>query len=127
MAFSRSRKPLLYSTELSENIGLTGDLRTRRTLLVKGRFSGSIASSSHVTIGKGAVANFNSLAAESISIAGKASGLIKAASCIEISNRAEVRADMEAPTIEISEMSRFEGSVKMPGIQGEWSPFFDHS
>ena len=91
-------------------------MSTERSLLVKGSYSGSIKSSSHITIDKGAVAESCTLTARSISISGRLSGSIAAEAGAEIYDKASVSADIEAPIIIISDTARFEGQIRMPGF-----------
>jgi cytoskeletal protein CcmA (bactofilin family) len=116
MASKLNRKPLLYSTELSEYIRMEGELRTTSTLLLKGRFSGKLFSSSHITIDKGAIADPCSIETGSLSVAGELRGSAKASVYIDLQDGAVVRADIEAPSIRVSEASRYDGRIKMPGI-----------
>lgn len=116
MADYRIVRPLIHSTELSEHVKMEGALLTDRSLLIKGSFSGSIKSSSHITIDKGAVAESCMLSAQSIAISGRLSGSIVAVASAEIYDKASVSADIETAIISISDTARFEGQVRMPGI-----------
>ena len=114
MAKPKDTPPLLYSTELSPNVVMKGDLKARGSLLVRGLFSGTIASDSHVGIDSGAAVGPCALAARSVSVRGSFSGSIKAASSIGIGRSARVNADLETPTLSIAEGSAFEGGIRMP-------------
>lgn len=116
MSTKRKKKPLLHSTELSAHIKMEGDLITDNSLLIKGNYSGSIASSSHITIDKEAIVESCRLAAKSLSISGRFSGEIKAETFVEICDMASVSASIETPNISIAETSHFEGRIRMPGI-----------
>jgi cytoskeletal protein CcmA (bactofilin family) len=116
MAKKKNPAPLLYSTELSANLVMKGDLKTKGSLLVKGLYSGTIASDSHVGIDTGAKAGPCILSARSVSVKGCFSGSIQASSSIEIGRSAKVKADLEAPSLSITEGSSFEGEIRMPAI-----------
>ncbi|MCX7026324.1 MAG: polymer-forming cytoskeletal protein [Spirochaetes bacterium] len=105
---------LLYSTELSASLSMKGDLETKGSLLIKGSYSGTIASNSDVRIEKGANVGPCRLSARSVSVKGGFAGSIEASSLIEIGGRATVSADLEAPFLSIAESSSFEGRIKMP-------------
>lgn len=89
---------------------------TDNSLLIKGNYSGSIASSSHITIDKEAIVESCKLSAKSLSISGRFSGEIKAETFVEICDMANVSAVIETPNISIAETSHFEGLIRMPGI-----------
>jgi cytoskeletal protein CcmA (bactofilin family) len=116
MAKKRNPAPLLYSTELSADIVMKGDLKTKGSLLVKGWYSGTIASDSHVGIDASAKAGPCELSARSVSVQGSFSGSIRASSSIEIARSAKVRADLDTPSLSIAEGSSFEGEIRMPDI-----------
>lgn len=106
--------PLLYSTELSSNIAMMGDLKTKASLLIKGRLSGSIVSSSFVCIERGAEVAPCAISAVSVAVRGAFSGKIEAESSMEIAPTARVRADIKAPNLSIAEAASFEGEIEMP-------------
>jgi cytoskeletal protein CcmA (bactofilin family) len=110
----KDHAPLLYATELSSRIVMKGDLRTKESLLVKGSFSGTITSDSHVSIDSDALVGPCGLKARSVSVKGSFTGSIQATSSIEIGRSAKVKADLEAPTLSVAEGSSFEGEIRMP-------------
>lgn len=110
----RSRRPLLHSTEISENVKMDGVLMTERSLLVKGGFTGSIRGASHVTIDREAIVQSCTLTARDVTISGRFSGKIVASSGVEIATKASVSAEIEAPVVAIAETAHFEGRITMP-------------
>lgn len=116
MASFRAQRPLLHSVELSEHVKMAGELKTDNSLLIKGSFSGSIKSSSHVTIDRSAAVESCTLAAASLSVSGRFSGSIAADRFVELCDRASVSAAVETKAMSVSEASRFEGRITMPGI-----------
>jgi len=109
-------KPLIHSTELSENLRMEGELEAEKSLLVKGVFSGSMESSSQITIARGASVESCTLKASSLSISGRFSGTAKIGTYVELRDGASVSALMETPAMSVSDTSRFEGQIRMPGI-----------
>ena len=116
MADSRVARPLIHSTELSEYVKMDGALSTERSLLLKGCFTGSIKSSSHVTIDRGAVVESCALTARSLSVSGRLSGSVRVEAGAELRDKASVSADIEAGTVSISDTAGFEGQIRMPGF-----------
>ena len=116
MASSRKVRPLLYSTELSEHVKMEGNLKTKSSLLIKGCFSGTIESASHITIERGAIVNSCTLTANSLSVFGRFSGAVYAGSFVELGDKASVSADVKTPAMSVSGAARFEGHITMPGI-----------
>jgi len=106
--------PLLYSTEISEHVRMKGTLVTGQSLLLKGSFSGSLLSSSHVTIDSGAVADHCLLEAASIAIAGRFLGTIRASVSVFIRGKADVNAEIETPSMGMADTSHFTGRIIMP-------------
>lgn len=107
----KSRKPLLFSTVLSKNIKATGNLTSSSSILIEGRFEGSLQTPSHVGIAKSADVSFSILSCGSAEIAGKASGHITAKERIEALPSASIAAEIEAPIVRIPGSCKFEGSI----------------
>ena len=116
MAISRTIRPLLYSTELSEHVRMEGSLTTEASLLIKGDFSGTIESLAHITIEHGAIVDSCTLSAPSLSVFGRFSGSIKASDFVELCDKSSVSAEVSAPAMSVSSASRFEGRIAMRGI-----------
>lgn len=85
------------------------------SLLVKGRYTGTLVSSSHVTIDREAVVESCTLTAGSLSIFGRFSGAIHTEGFVEIQGKASVSALIEASRLEIADTAHFEGQIRMPG------------
>ena len=94
---------------------MEGDLAAVGSLLVKGRYTGTLASSSHVTIDREAVVESCTLTAGSLSIFGRFSGAIHTEGFVEIQGKASVSALIEASRLEIADTAHFEGQIRMPG------------
>lgn len=110
----RRKKTLLFSTELSKHISMEGSLRSSSSLLIKGRFSGTIVSDAHVEIGKGAVVESCELSAASLCVFGVFQGSVKAETFVEICDGARVRASVCAPSASVAAAARFTGRIQMP-------------
>ena len=94
---------------------MEGNLKAGDSLLVKGRYVGTLSSSSHVTIDREAVVESCTLSARSLSIFGRFSGTIHAEGFVEIQGKASVSALIEASRVEIADTAHFEGQIRMPG------------
>jgi cytoskeletal protein CcmA (bactofilin family) len=101
----------LHSTELSEHISMEGTLETDTSLLIKGGFSGTIQSKSHVTIDRTGSVNASDLAALTITVFGRAGGNLSADESIFIEDRASVSGQLRAPAVRVSEAAAFEGKI----------------
>jgi cytoskeletal protein CcmA (bactofilin family) len=110
----RSKRPLIHSTELSEYVKMDGTLTAEKSLLLKGSFTGSIRSASHATIDREAIVQSCTLTARDVTASGRFSGRIVAVSSVEITDRASVSAEIEAPRIAIADTAHFEGRITMP-------------
>lgn len=109
-------KPLLHSTELGDQLSMTGELDTQGSLLIKGRFSGSIHSASHVSVERQAKVESCSLSAESVCIEGRFSGSMTILGFAEFRDKSSVSASVECGRLRISPLARFEGVVAMPDL-----------
>ncbi len=107
----RFKAPLLHATELGESIRMEGDLKTGSSILVKGVFSGSLESASHVGVDRRAELKATRIQAESVLVQGRLSGTVRAALRIEIRSGASVSARLEAPVVGIEPGSEFEGEI----------------
>ena len=101
----------LHATELSEHISMEGTLDTETSLLIKGNFTGTIRSKSHVTIDRTGSANASDIAALTITVFGRAGGNLSAVESIFIEDRASVSGRLSAPAVRVSEAASFEGGI----------------
>jgi len=94
---------------------MEGTLTAGDSILVKGRYAGTLACASHVTIDREAVVESCTLTARSLSIFGRFSGAIHAEGYVEIQGKASVSALIDASSVEIADSAHFEGQIRMPG------------
>ncbi|MCE1206305.1 MAG: polymer-forming cytoskeletal protein [Spirochaetia bacterium] len=106
-----TKKPLLFSTVLSKNIKASGDLLSSSSILIEGRFDGTMKTSSHVGIAKTADASFSLMECGSAELAGHVSGRISAKEFIEALPKATISADLTAPIVRIPDSCTFEGTI----------------
>jgi cytoskeletal protein CcmA (bactofilin family) len=111
-----SSMPLLHTSQIGRQASMRGDLSMKESLLIEGSFSGSLRSSSHITIARTAVVENAKISARSACVLGKLSGALSTRLFIDIQPKANVSADIETQTLTVSEKCRFEGSIRMPGI-----------
>jgi len=111
----RTARPLLHSTELSEHIRLAGELETTMSLLMKGEFSGTIRSVSHVTIAPEAVLTSCTLEAGSVTVEGSFHGSMRASESVELDVGSRVEGELQAPSLRIDRRAHFQGRIAMSG------------
>lgn len=95
---------------------MTGELETENSLLIKGMFSGTIRSTSHVSVERQAKVESCSLSATSVCIEGRFSGSMKIIGFVEFRDKASVSASVECSRLRISHSARFEGAITMPDL-----------
>lgn len=117
MRDTSAKKPLLYTTELSEHITMNGELITAESLLVLGRFSGTVYSSDFVTFDRGSAVDSSTIHARHLRVSGRFSGAASALESIEIEDGAHVEADLASPEIKVSEIAYFEGRISTQRIR----------
>jgi excisionase family DNA binding protein len=82
-------------------------------LRINGKFEGNLNTKGNLIIGEDAVVNAD-IVGESIIVAGKVKGKIKATKILSFNSTAEVYADVEASKVSIEEGASFNGKCKMP-------------
>lgn len=87
-------------------------------LKINGKFEGTLTTKGNLMIGENATVN-SDIIGESITIAGRVTGKIRATKLIHLSPAAQVTADIETPQISIEDGAIFNGKCKMP--QGKLS------
>ena len=95
---------------------MSGELDTEGSLLVKGKYSGIIRCSSHVSIDRSAWVESCSLTAASVSVAGRFSGAVEASSTVDFQDRSRVSASVKCQSLRVSPSCRFEGHISMPDL-----------
>ncbi|UCD14805.1 MAG: polymer-forming cytoskeletal protein [Candidatus Omnitrophota bacterium] len=82
-------------------------------LRINGKFDGNLNTKGNLIIGEQAEVNAE-IIGESIMVAGKVKGKIKATKMLAFNSTAEVYVDIETPKIAIEEGASFNGKCKMP-------------
>ncbi len=97
-------------TTLGPDTEIEGTLKFRHTLIMQGKFKGSIDTEGHVEVGEtGSVeAEIN---AGSIIIAGKVNGNITASDIIDLRQKAELHGDIKSAKLRIDEGVVFVGNA----------------
>lgn len=113
MPHGQRKKPLLHTTELSPGTRFAGTLKTGSSLLVRGRFSGTILSSSHVGIAKEAVLEDVRISAISVRAAGTVRGSVEAVDWIEVLPSARFEGTIVASEGSVSERADIAGTLKI--------------
>ncbi len=85
-------------TILSEDIDFTGDLTFKKPLMIKGKFNGTIKSSSDLYIGKNAVIKAQ-VDASLVSVKGTIDGNINSEKRVELFSTSQITGDITSPAI----------------------------
>lgn len=100
------------NTILSEDIDFTGELICKKSLIIKGKVSGIIKSSSDLYIEKSALIKAQ-IDANIISIKGYVEGNITSTSIIELFSTAKINGDITSPAILMESGSLLNGICTM--------------
>ena len=95
-------------TVLGPDIDFEGEIETDRSLMIKGRVSGTIRSSAEVYISDGARVDADIYASQ-VTVRGKLKGNIEAVKAIQILENGKVEGKLSAPEIVIEHESGFLG------------------
>ena len=98
-----------------------GELKAQEDIKIEGRIEGTIEHQQRVVVGaKGEViAKVN---ANSIDVEGRVQGDMSAKKSIKVSQSANVRGNIRAPSVSITEGANFNGGVTMESIAGSPGP-----
>jgi cytoskeletal protein CcmA (bactofilin family) len=99
-------------TILAEDIDFQGKLTFSDPLMIKGRFSGEIESSSNLYIGKNAVVKAQ-VEANLVSLKGKVKGNVKAHERVELFSSASIDGDITSPNMVMESGCRLNGMCRM--------------
>lgn len=97
---------------LGPTLKFKGELSSQEDLVIHGQAEGSIGPAPRVTIGPEAVIKAG-VTAEAIVVEGSVEGDLKATGSITVRARANVRGNLEAPTINVAEGATLNGSIRM--------------
>ncbi len=100
-------------TVLGSETEFDGKLSFTDTLVITGKFHGTIQSTGELEIEKSAVCDVDSITSNSIVVSGKVSGNLYAKDRIEMCSGSIVSGDIETARLRIADNVDFDGSVKM--------------
>ena len=93
-----------------------GYLRFRESLCIQGKFKGTIDARGALIVDKGAVVEADHISVSSLVVYGTVIGAVHAVDKIDLFPGAEVRGDLTAARLRISDGVLFEGQCSMTGI-----------
>jgi cytoskeletal protein CcmA (bactofilin family) len=103
----------LNVTVFGEETDFSGELSFTDSLVITGKFSGTIKSGGNLEIAKTAVCSVDSLESESVVIAGVVTGNIKAPLRVEMQNGCKITGDVMTGHLRIADDVDFHGQVTM--------------
>ena len=101
-------------TVVAEDVHFDGELAFDRSLVVKGRLEGTIASSGDLFVNEGASVDAT-IKAALISVRGAVQGQLIARERIELFSSAVVEGTLQAPDLIVQSGCRLNGECRMPG------------
>jgi cytoskeletal protein CcmA (bactofilin family) len=109
------------STVIATSAHVDGELKGSGDIRIEGNLTGRIDSTSSVLVAEAGHVKAE-VKAETVIVAGRIEGNITAEQKIELTPTADMRGDLNAPRITISEGATFEGQVVMTGTKGGAKP-----
>ena len=108
-------------TVVGPSVNVEGDFASEGNIIVKGTVSGSVFTSKHLTVERGAkiVANVR---AGSATIAGEVKGNMKINGSLELMATAKVLGDVDVKNLKIESGAMLYGKVTMPGLEANERP-----
>jgi cytoskeletal protein CcmA (bactofilin family) len=97
----------------------SGRLKFQETLLVQGKFKGTIEASGALIVDKDAVVNADSIAVSSLTVYGTVIGNIRAIDKVDMMSGAKVQGDVIAARLRIADGVLFEGQCSMTSVDKE--------
>jgi len=106
---------------LGPTLRFKGELSAEEDLLIEGSVEGTIRHSQRITVGpKGKVKA--SISAALIIVEGTVEGDLHAQKSVKITDSADVRGNVRAPSVTITEGAKFNGGVEMESRQSAQAP-----
>jgi cytoskeletal protein CcmA (bactofilin family) len=97
----------------------SGRLKFQETLLVQGKFKGTIEASGALIVDKDAVVNADRIAVSSLTVYGTVIGNINAVDKVDMMSGARVQGDVIAARLRIADGVLFEGQCSMTSVDKE--------
>ena len=97
----------------------TGNLKFRETLLVRGKFKGTIDAAGALIVDKDAVVDADRIVVSSLTVYGTVIGDIHAIDKVDMMSGAKVQGDITAARLRIADGVLFEGQCSMTSVDKE--------
>jgi cytoskeletal protein CcmA (bactofilin family) len=104
---------------LGKETSFNGMLKFRETLMVLGRFKGTIEASGALVVGRDALVDADRIAISSLTVYGTVIGNIHALDKVEMMSGAKVHGDVTAARLRIADGVLFEGQCTMTTVDKE--------
>lgn len=103
-------------TVVGPSVNVEGDFASEGNIIIKGTVSGSVFTSKHLTVERGAkiVANVR---AGSATISGEVKGNMKIKEFLELTSTSKVIGDVDVKSLKIESGAVLYGKVTMPGLE----------
>ena len=100
-------------TVFGQETEFEGVLEFSDSLVITGKFEGTIKATGSLEIDKAAVCNVDKITAESIVVSGQVNGNLEGKERVELCNGSKVKGDIRTARLRIGENVDFEGQVSM--------------
>jgi len=101
---------------LGRQTSFNGQLKFRETLLVQGKFKGTIEATGALVVDKDAIVDADRITVSSLTVYGTVLGDVFAADNVDMMNGAKVQGDISAARLRIADGVLFEGQCSMTGV-----------
>jgi cytoskeletal protein CcmA (bactofilin family) len=113
----------MASTTLGTETSLSGTLKFKDSLRIRGKFEGEIDAIGHLYIDPEAIVTAKNIRATSVVVGGTVHGDIEAADRIEMMSSAKVYGNVRTTHLRIADGVIFEGACEMLRDPSSYSPF----
>jgi cytoskeletal protein CcmA (bactofilin family) len=103
------------TTIISSGVRIEGKVASTGNIRIDGEIQGDISSKSNVIVGESGTVN-GQIDADSITIAGKVSGTLKAKDKITLEAKANFKGDLFTKILVVEAGAKFDGESKMSGV-----------
>ena len=104
---------------LGKQTSFNGQLKFRETLLIQGKFKGTIEASGALIVDKDAVVDADCISVSSLTVYGTVIGNIQAVDKVDMMSGAKVQGDVTAARLRIADGVLFEGQCNMTSVEKE--------
>jgi cytoskeletal protein CcmA (bactofilin family) len=119
MSKPEEKKKSASLVTLGKETSFNGLLKFQETLLVQGKFKGTIEASGALIVGKDALIDADRITISSLTVYGTVIGNIHALDKVEMMNGAKVQGDVTAARLRIADGVLFEGQCTMTSVDKE--------